>query len=85
MNTKYILYNEDLNEIIAESTDKSLLEEIMCDEFIYDVTYDFFSECQTDGISEKELYELAPTVWDDLINYYNNYINIYNEKDLFTD
>lgn len=73
----YTLINmEDLYpEAQYSSYDKSLLEEIMCDEFMLDVMYEFNSRMNgkfTMGDSCK----IAKESWNDVLDYYNANVSI---------
>ncbi len=75
MNNKiYSLINdEDYPEVCYSSYDKSLLEEIMCDEFMTDVLYEFNSRAnQVESIN----HEIAQESWNDVLDYYNAYVDI---------
>ena len=79
----YILFNWNSPlDVMETSNDKSFLEEVMCDEFMYDVYYDFYSECQMEDFDpDTDIHELANYVWDNMIDYYNEYIHIYAKED----
>jgi len=74
----YILWNYDTDEPIAASTDKSLLEEIMCDIFMEDYedicNWDIYDK--KDVPTDKKIYDIADGTWDETIDYYNTYISI---------
>jgi hypothetical protein len=74
----YILWNYDTDEPIAASTDKSLLEELMCDIFMEDYedicNWDIYDKKNTP--SDKKISYIADDVWDETVNYYNTYIDI---------
>lgn len=75
MNNKiYSLINdEDYPEVCYSSYDKSLLEEIMCDEFMIDVMYEFNSRANQIKLINNEI---AQESWNDVLDYYNAYVNI---------
>lgn len=74
----YILWNYDTDEPIVASTDKSLLEEFMCDIFMED----YADMCNGDIYDEinppsyKTIHSIADGNWDNDIDYYNTYIGI---------
>ena len=74
----YILWNYDTDEPIAASTDKSLLEELMCDIFMED--YEEMCNCDIyDKINvptNEIIHSIADYLWDGNIDYYNTYIDI---------
>ena len=79
----YTLINaEDLYpEAQYSSYDKSFLEEIMCDEFMLDVIYEFNSRMNgAEVINNKFLNDnkerIAKESWNDVLDYYNAYVNI---------
>ena len=83
MNDKiYILINdEDYPEVCYSSYDESLLKEIMCDEFMLDVMYEFnFRMNRAELVSNEFLDDnnrrIAQESWNDILDYYNAYVNI---------
>ncbi len=66
----YILYNTDFNEVIATSEDKSLLEEIMCDNFFEDLICEFYYHT---NVSAQE-------VWLDVLDWYLNFMEIFESE-----
>jgi hypothetical protein len=79
----YTLVNaEDLYpEAQYSSYDKSLLEEIMCDEFMLDVMYEFNSRINGAEIVNNEFLNnnkerIAKESWNDVLDYYNAYVSI---------
>jgi len=73
----YTLINaEDLYpEAQYSSYDKSFLEEIMCDEFMFDVMYEFNSR-MNEAFTTEESCKIAKESWNDVLDYYNVYVNI---------
>ena len=57
------------------SYDKSLLEEIMCDEFMLDVMYEFNSR-MNGAFTTGDPCEIAEGSWNDVLDYYNDYVSI---------
>jgi len=84
MNNKiYTLINtEDLYpEAQYSSYDKSSLEEIMCDEFMLDVMYDFNLRMnRAEFVNNKFLNDnrerIAKESWKEVLDYYNAYVSI---------
>ena len=74
----YILWNYDTDEPIVASTDKSLLEEIMCDIFMedYEDMCNWDINDKVDASSNKKISYVADNVWNETVNYYNAYISI---------
>ena len=73
----YTLVNtEDLYpEAQYSSYDKSFLEEIMCDEFMLDVMYEFNSR-MNGAFTTGESCKIAKESWNDVLDYYNAYVGI---------
>lgn len=74
MTIYHLVNDEDYGEVCLSSTDKGLLEEIMCDEFMEDVLNEFniqmaFS-CVQDGKKN------AQNAWEYVLDYYDNYVYI---------
>ena len=79
----YTLINaEDLYpDAQYSSYDRSFLEEIMCDEFMLDVMYEFnFRMNRAELVSNEFLNDnnrrIAQESWNDILDYYNSYVNI---------
>ena len=77
INTVDLLYPEAW----YSSYDKSFLEEIMCDEFILDVMYEFNSrmngaELVTNEFLNNNRERIAEESWNDVLDYYNAYVSI---------
>ena len=79
MKKVYVLYNWDAHEIIAASEDRNLIEEIMCDDFMYDAYYDFYATCENSNFNLIELHEMAECIWTDMLFWYNDNIEIIEE------
>jgi len=63
------------------SYNKSFLEEIMCDEFMLDVMYEFNSRMNGAEIVNNEFLNdnkerIAKESWNNVLDYYNAYVNI---------
>ena len=74
------IVDEEFPDVIWSSTDKGLLEEIMCDMFMEN----FRDECQ-EAVDEHWINLEEPTeedriflrqTWNSLLSYYNQYIHI---------
>ena len=76
MNNKiyYLIYDADYTEICYSSYDKSLLEEIMYDEFFNDVILQFYE--QVDTADWKRASFWYNQIWEDMFAYYNDHIFI---------
>jgi len=78
----YILINdEDYPGVYHSSYDESLLEEIMCDEFMLDVMYEFNSRINGAEIVSNEFLNnnkerIAEESWNEVLDYYNDYVSI---------
>ena len=74
----YILFNYDVNEVILATEDKELAQECMYDCFIADVEYQWYWEQQKSNIGDTytEKCETAKGIWYDMMNWYDNYIDI---------
>lgn len=76
-NSIYTLIN--MTELYPEtqysSYDKSFLEEIMCDEFMLDVMYEFNSR-MNGAFTTGEPYKIAKESWNEVLDYYNDYVSI---------
>lgn len=78
METMYVLWNYDIDEPIMASTDKSLLEEFICDIFMDDYSNDCNWECyQKKSPPTKEtLAYIADENWYGVLDFYNTYLDI---------
>ena len=76
MKKVYILFNCDINEVMAVSEDKQLIQEIMCDYFMEDIAYDWFWATQVENYSEDRLGEIATDIWYNMLNWYDMQILI---------
>ena len=74
----YVLFNHDVNEIMATSEDRDLLCELMCDYFMNDVNFEWYWEQQHRPIGDTYVKscKTAKYVWDDIMDWYNNYVEI---------
>ena len=79
MKKVYILYNWDSNEVIAVSEDRDLINEIMCDAFMDDVEYQWYWDLSWSAYEIEELSERARMIWDDMLEWYDEYIGVYEE------
>lgn len=80
MKKVYILYNCEINEVMAVSEDKDLINEIMCDYFIEDVEYEWFWRTQFNSSLTDNLSEVAKDVWYDTLNWYDMETLIFEEE-----
>ena len=74
MNTVYILFNYDTDKCMYASRDKQLLEEIMCDFFMDELYYAF---CWDVSYTKDHPVDIAHTIWENTVYYFENYINIF--------
>ena len=78
MEKVYILYNSDVNEVIAVSKDQSFIEEITCDYFMADVQYMWYWASQWE--KSIDIPTMVKHEWKDMLDWYDNYIIIYEEE-----
>jgi len=83
MNNKIYTFinNKDYPEACYSSYDESLLREIMCDEFMLDVMYEFNSRMNRAELVNNEFLNnnkerIAKETWKDVLDYYNFYVDI---------
>ena len=76
MKNIYILYNQDICETLCASEDRELLQEVMCDMFMEDVLFQWYWDLQWSVYEIKDLPERANMIWDDMIEWYWDYIII---------
>ena len=76
MNNKiyYLINDADYSEICYSSYDRSLLEEIMYDEFFNDVMIQFYE--RVDTINWERACFWYNQIWQEMLDYYNDYISI---------
>ena len=75
----YILYDDDIGEVVATSYDKQLLEEMMVDYFIEDWMYENYWETVGPYSTECDYGSACLIVkenYDIMINWYNSYMLI---------
>lgn len=65
----YILWNYEMDEPIAVSKDKGLLQEIMCDCFMNDAYMEYCYDCLLADSTIKD-------AWDSTLDWYHSYMNI---------
>ena len=75
MKKVYILYNDDSHEIVAVSEDKSLIQEIMCDNFIEDLICETYFQTRNENLTP----ELAYKIWDSVGSWYDWAMIIFEE------
>ena len=82
MKKVYILYDWDVNEVIAVSEDRDLLCELMCDYFFDDTIYQWYWEqtYQAPTTDYQDACRKAKNIWIDMIEWYNDYIGILEEE-----
>lgn len=76
MNKVYILYNWDINKIIAVSEDESLMQEMLCDLFMDEVINKWYRHLSWRSYEVNELSELASRVWSEVLEWYDEYVMI---------
>ena len=76
MNNKiyYLINDADYSEICYSSYDKSLLEEIMYDEFFNDVMIQFYECIKT--LNWKRACFWYNRIWEEMLAYYDDYVHI---------
>lgn len=75
----YLLYNINSangDEIICASEDKDFVREVMGDCFIEDVMREWNWHTNTFTYTYEELVQLAKTVWEDMLEWYDEYMVI---------
>ena len=81
MKKVFIVYNWDTNEVACVTESRELAEEYMMDFFDADVEYQWYWEQQWNS---SEIYDnmpaLAQQIWDDMIDWYDEYMGIYEEE-----
>ena len=82
MKKVFILYNWDVNEIIAVSEDRDLLRELMCDYFLSDAYYQWYWEQMNPKVplDPEVLPRKAKEVWIDIFEWYEDYMEIMEEE-----
>ena len=79
MKKVYILFNYDINEVVLVSEDKEFVQECMCDCFMADVEYQWYWEQQYHSFETEDIKQIARDIWDDIIIWYDNYMDIIEE------
>ena len=79
MKKVYILFNYDVNEVVLVSEDKEFVQECMCDCFMADVEYQWYWEQQYHCLENENIKQIARDIWDDIIIWYDNYMDIIEE------
>lgn len=74
MEKVYILWNFDIDEPVFASTDKGLVEEIMCDAYFDDIYQEYLYRC----LGRPSFYEnlTINEIYDDITEWYNMYMSI---------
>ena len=72
----YLLINEEINEIMCASEDKDFIREVMCDFFMDDVEYQWYWDLSWSVYEIEELGERAKMIWDDMLEWYDDFIHI---------
>ena len=80
MKKVYILFNDDIGEIVDVSEDEDLLREIMCDYFMDDVEYQFYFEQQYNDIEVDRACLWARELWEDMMDWYTKYMYIIEKE-----
>lgn len=79
MKKVYILFNYDVNEVILVTEDKGFAQECMCDCFMADVEYQWYWEQQYRSLENETIEQTAHDIWNDMLNWYEDYIGIIEE------
>jgi len=74
MTIYHLVNDEDYGEVCLSSTDKGLLEEIMCDSFMNDVLNEFNIQMAFSCGEDRQ--KNAQNAWKCILDYYNTYIYI---------
>jgi len=74
MTIYHLVNDEDYGEVYLSSTDKGLLEEIMCDNFMNDVLHEFNIQMAFSCVKDGQ--KNAQSVWEYELDYYDNYVYI---------
>ena len=80
MKKVYILFNDDIGEIVDVSEDEDLLREMMCDYFMDDVEYQFYFEQQYNDIEVDKASLWARELWEDMMDWYTKYMYIIEKE-----
>ena len=80
MKKVYILFNDDIGEIVDVSEDEDLLREMMCDYFMDDVEYQFYFEQQYNDIEVDKACLWAQELWEDMMDWYTKYMYIIEKE-----
>ena len=67
----HFINDSDYPEIVYSSTDRSLIQECICDAFMADVWYEFNS-----NLDYMSPIEAAKEAWDGTLDWYNSYIYV---------
>lgn len=73
----YLLVNEDINEVLYASKDRDFICELMCDEFMADLMYEWYwhlSVIRYQG--EEDLPQIAQMTWENMMEWYDDNIRI---------
>lgn len=82
LTTVYVLWNYDTDEPLFSSTDKSAVEEMMCDLFMEDAYDQFCWELfrpyilRTPNYTKENIINLANDAMEDTMNWYDSYMGI---------
>jgi hypothetical protein len=76
----HYINDEDYTEVVMSSTDKGLLQEIMCDDFMWDVLCEFNSQTYYLATFNRSLEDIATQSWNWIIDYYNDYVDIMSSE-----
>ena len=80
MKKVYILFNDDIGEIVDVSEDENLLCEMMCDYFMDDVEYQLYFEQQYNDIEADKACLWARELWEDMMDWYTKYMYIIEKE-----
>ncbi len=80
MRMYHYINDEEYPEVIASSTDKELLQEMMCDDFMWDVLCEFNSQAYLGNTFNRSLEDIAIQSWNWIVDYYNDYVDIISSE-----
>lgn len=72
----YMLVNEDINEVICASEDRDFIREVMCDEFMNDLLYEWCWHLIAIRYIPEELPQIAQMTWENMMEWYDDNIRI---------
>ena len=73
----YLLVNEDINEVLYASEDRDFIRELMCDEFMADLMYEWYWHLIAIRYQgEEDLPQIAQMTWENMMEWYDDNIRI---------